>query len=191
MIAYWLTDIFLCSVCGWRGPGEPRVPGVPGPEQEPDQGDPPRHLPWHAEPQGAGLQRQCCEKGTAWPVLRERIKRICSNDWVMYLTVKGQCHEIFLPPSIYSKDSIWATYEQAKTVSRTFLFSQKCCVSAQLTKLRTLCLCSRWLRGHENFAKIFAKTKKFAKLGSKTSWHCPFKYKKLYTFWARKQSVSW
>ena len=33
---------------------------------------------------------------------------------------KGQCHEIFDPLFFGSKDSPWATYEQAKTVSQIF-----------------------------------------------------------------------
>ena len=41
--------------------------------------------------------------------------------------LKGQCHEIF-NHFFGLKDSTWATYEQAKTVLRTFLFLGKTCV---------------------------------------------------------------
>ena len=39
--------------------------------------------------------------------------------------LKGQCHEIFDHFFICLKDSTWAPYEQAKTVSRTFSFSRR------------------------------------------------------------------
>ena len=39
-------------------------------------------------------------------------------------SLKGQCHEIFYH-FFYLRDSNWAPYEQANTVSRTFSFSRR------------------------------------------------------------------
>ena len=42
---------------------------------------------------------------------------------MFFLRLKGQCHEIFDSFFSFFKDSTWAPYEQAKTVSRTSSFA--------------------------------------------------------------------
>ena len=71
--------------------------------------------------------------------------------------LKGQCHEIFDHFFICLKDSTWAPYEQAKTVSRTFRFRED--IRSQSSKNR--CQRSQGLRGHPNFSLDMAVFKFF------------------------------
>ena len=62
--------------------------------------------------------------------------------------IKGQCQEIFNHFFLILKDSIWAPYKQAQTVSQTFSFLQRYVIVSS----KIACLLSQRLRQHPNFS---------------------------------------
>ena len=73
--------------------------------------------------------------------------------------LKAQCHEIF-KTFFCLKDSTWAPYEQAKTVSQTFQFSQR----YSIAKLKNRVFVQTTTSRTQVFSQISSrKTKNFAK----------------------------
>ena len=73
--------------------------------------------------------------------------------------LKAQCHEIF-KTFFCLKDSTWAPYEQAKTVSQTFQFSQR--YSIAKFKNRVFVYSRQQLRGHKFFRKYLQEKRKIS-----------------------------
>ena len=75
------------------------------------------------------------------------------------IIINGQCHEIFDTFLLIKKNSTWAPYEQAKTVSRNFSFSQRC---------------SRKCAKSFFSVHMGPRSNLFSTKWSKISCHCPF-----------------